>query len=324
MQNLAPPHHFTSTLVEYAGHASAHSSENPDPRTSSSWNADTGASSHMTPHRHWFQQYSPHVVPVRVANGTIIYSKGMGSVEFQPMIDGHPARPIIFHDILHVPGLSSNLLSLFHLTRTKGYVVNICDDKVNFHHGQALIFTVTVTDRNIGYLDGHTVIPHSANLASTCPLDLTLWHRRCSHLNFDDLKHMHRHNLVTGMVIHSSTPPDPICEPCILGKQRCHNIPKTATRRTSLLALVHTNLKGPLPVPTPEGYRYWQPFVDDKSRFTAVAFLRKKSEALLSFKRYKAYAENKLGCKIQVERDDKGGEFIGKEFFDFCADEGIL
>jgi transposase InsO family protein len=94
--------------------------------------------------------------------------------------------------------------------------------------------------------------------------------------------------------------------------------------KSTVLALVHTDLKGPLPVQTPEGYRYWQPFIDDKSRFRVVAFLRHKSEALQSFKRFKAYAENQQGCKIKVERDDKGGEFIGKEFFDFCADEGIM
>ena len=32
-----------------------------------------------------------------------------------------------------------------------------------------------------------------------------------------------------------------------------HNIPKTATHRTSLLSLVHSDLKGPLPVQTLEG-----------------------------------------------------------------------
>src|SRR5271155_4697966 len=48
----------------------------------------------------------------------------------------------------------------------------------------------------------------------------------------EDLKHMHSHNLVSGMVIRSTSPPDPICESCILGKQRRHNIPKTATHCT--------------------------------------------------------------------------------------------
>ena len=243
------------------------------------------------------------------------------------MIGGVPAQPVVFHDVLHVPDLGSNLLAVFFLTRVKGYRISIENDQVMFYRLNDLHFTATVTSNNTGYLNGHVVVPHpqSANAVSTCPLDLTLWHRRYSHLNFADLKHMHDTKSVTGMVIQSRTPPDPICEPCIFGKQHHHNIPKSTThRRTSLLALVHTDLKGPLPVQSPEGWKYWQPFVDDKSRWKAIAFLKQKSEALQAFKQYKAYAENKLGCKLLVERDDKGGEFISKEFNEFCANEGIL
>ena len=196
---------------------------------------------------------------------------------------------------------------------------------MDFTHPNGTDFTATVSNNNVGYLDGLVMVPapQAAQFASTCPLDLTLWHRRCSHLNFADLKHMHTHNLVKGMVIKSDSPPDPICEPCILGKQKRHNIPKTATRRTRLLALIHTDLKGPLPVQTPEGYRYWQCFIDDASRFKVIAFLKRKSEALVAFKQFKAYAENRLEKQIQMTRDDKGGEFIGKEYHEFCASEGI-
>jgi transposase InsO family protein len=73
-----------------------------------------------------------------------------------------------------------------------------------------------------------------------------------------------------------------------------------------------------------QGHKYWQPFVDDSSRFLVIAFLSQKSEALVAFKHYKAYAEKALGKRILVSRDDKGGEFISREFDDFCADEGIL
>src|SRR6266487_2437815 len=303
-----------SAKTEFAGQASALSSSDRatwlQTRAATDWNPDTGATSHMTPHRHWFRSYSPHLIPVRLADNSVIYSAGKGSVEFQPKRNGVNMRPVVFHDVLHVPKLSSNLLSLLHLACQKGYKIIIEGDALEFIREGKLLFTATVNEHNVGYLNGYTIVPQSANISSTCPLDLTLWHRRCSHLNFDALKSMHSRHLVTGMEIRSKTPPDPICEPCILGKQRRHNIPQTATRRTSLLGLVHTDLKGPLPVQTPEGYRYWQPFIDDKSRFRAIAFLKRKSDALPSFKQYKA--ENKLGCKIQVTRDDKGGEFIGK------------
>ena len=328
------PEEGNAAQIEFAGHASALLSSSSrsqwlKSRACTDWNTDTGATSHMTPHKHWFRSYSPHVVPIRLANNSIIYSAGIGSVEFQPVIGGIPKCPVVFHDVLHVPQLGSNLLSLFHLTRLKGYEIGVKNDCVHFTHSGELHFTATITQNNVGYLDGHAIVPQQAQTAetalytSTCPLDLTLWHRRCSHLNFADLKHMHLHNKVKGMVIKSKTPPDPICDSCIMGKQRRHNIPKTATRRHSTLALIHTDLKGPLPVVSMQGHSYWQAFVDDASWFWVVAFLSRKSEALTAFKRYKAYAEKALGKSIMVSRDDKGGEFISKEYFDYTADEGI-
>jgi GAG-pre-integrase domain/Integrase core domain len=318
-----------SDAVEFAGHACALSASGRTQwlksRACNDWNTDTGATSHMTPHRHWFHTYSPHVIPIRLANNSEILSAGLGSVEFQPTIDGKPGVPIIFTDVLHVPDLGSNLLSLFHLTQRKGYKIVMESNKVQFQHRNEVHFTATVTCHNVGYLDGYAIVlkPQAARVASTCPLDLSLWHRRCSHVNFTDLEHMYKKKLVDGMVIKSKSQPDPICEPCIMGKQHRHNIPKTASRKTAVLELVYTDLKGPLPVQSMEGYRYWQLFVDDKSRFTVVAFLKQKSDALVTFKRFKAFAEKKTGKPVLMTRDDKGGEFIGKEYNDFCADEGI-
>ncbi|EJF55328.1 hypothetical protein DICSQDRAFT_17627, partial [Dichomitus squalens LYAD-421 SS1] len=70
------------------------------------WNTDTGASAHMTPHRHWFRSYSPHNVPIRLANSHIVYSAGLGSVVFQPASRGGVLPPaVVLHDVLHVPAL---------------------------------------------------------------------------------------------------------------------------------------------------------------------------------------------------------------------------
>jgi len=315
--------------VESAGHASALSSMSysqwSKTRASTDWNTDTGASSHMTPHRHWFRSYSPHVVPVRLADNSIIKSAGIGSVEFQPVVNGSNMRPVTFHDVLHVPALGSNLLSLFHLTSHKGYSIAISGRTVSFYHSGSLLFTASVTDHNIGYLNGHAISfnMHEARQATTLPLDLSLWHRRCSHVNYDDLRRMHRNKLTNGLTMESNAAPDPICEPCIAGKQHRHNIPRTATRRNKPLALIHTDLKGPMPVATPEGFRYWITFIDDSKRFWTVYFLKKKSDAFTAFKAYKAYAEKALGMQIMMTRDDKGGEYMGKEYEKFCVDHGI-
>jgi hypothetical protein len=55
-------------------------------------------------------------------------------VEFKP----DSLNPVIFHDVIHVPALGSNLLSLFHLTGIKGYNIGIENDQVLFYHEELL------------------------------------------------------------------------------------------------------------------------------------------------------------------------------------------
>ncbi|CDO76911.1 hypothetical protein BN946_scf184594.g18, partial [Trametes cinnabarina] len=290
------------------------------------WNTDTGASAHMTPHRHWFRSYSPHVIPIRLANSHIVYSAGLGSVVFQPAErEGVVPPAVVLHDVLHVPALASNLLSVFHLTREKGYTVELCGSRVLFYHQGQPRFEASVNEHNVGYLLGRTVsqAKHALSASSTCEEDESLWHQRCSHINLDDLRSVVKKGLVSGLVLRSKRKPDPICEPCLAGKLNRHSIPRFASRKHTPIALVHTDLKGPLPVPTPEGHIYWMTFVCDATRFWVVAYLKRKSDAFAAFQAYKAYAENCLGLRIKATRDDKGGEYIGREYNDFCAQHGI-
>ena len=60
------------------------------------WNADTGATSHMTPHRHWLHNYVPKRVPIKLADNKTVYSAGEGIVYFNPIIDGKAARTFGF------------------------------------------------------------------------------------------------------------------------------------------------------------------------------------------------------------------------------------
>jgi hypothetical protein len=68
---------------ESAGNASLLSSSTSNPTSHFSWNADSGASSHMTSHREWFLNYTPYCAPVRLADNTLIHSAGRGDVEIK-------------------------------------------------------------------------------------------------------------------------------------------------------------------------------------------------------------------------------------------------
>jgi hypothetical protein len=92
-------HHSVSHFVS----DSALLSSNGDSLTK--WNADTGATSSMTPHRHYFHNYMPHERPIHLANGCIVHSEGIGSVIVVPVLNGQNARPVEFTGVLHVPSL---------------------------------------------------------------------------------------------------------------------------------------------------------------------------------------------------------------------------
>jgi hypothetical protein len=139
--------------TESAGNASAFIPDSSDPacallvNVSSDWTADTGASSHMTPHRHWFSSYKPYQVPIQVANGHTIMSAGVGAVWFRPQ--GKTNLIIEFERVLHVPHLTSNLLSVLYLTKRKNFRVFIFGSKMSFFHNKVLCFTATVNENNL-------------------------------------------------------------------------------------------------------------------------------------------------------------------------------
>ena len=68
------------------------------------------------------------------------------------------------------------------------------------------------------------------------------------------------------------------CEACTLGKMKKVSCPKQSEYRAEEhLELVHSDLCGPMQVPSHGGSRYVSTFTDDFSRYTTVYFLQKKS-----------------------------------------------
>ena len=57
-------------------------------------------------------------------------------------------------------------------------------------------------------------------------------------------------------------------------------------------------------------YRYFITFIDAATRLWVVLPL-------------KALAENQLNRRIKVFRDDKGGEYMSREWETFCVEQGI-
>ena len=307
----------SSNVEEFAGNASISLFTSFSPQFSSSlrWCADTGASSHMTPHRAWFHEYEPYSVPIRVADGTVVNSAGIGSIHFLPRLQGVRGREVVFHRVLHVPQLQNNLLSVLYLTSKKGFRVPVEKQTMNFERDGVLLFTASQHGQ-LAYLDGTTLHPNSAlstTSISLLPLTLDLWHCCFGHMNVNEVKRLSSSNVVCGMRIDSPGHPDPVCEPCIAGKQH-RIINRTATRSTVPLEIVHCDLHGPMPVTSIQGHRYFIVFVDDATRLWGLFFLKSKSDAAEAFLTFRAEMEKQTGHTVKCLHDDKEGGLSSNTF----------
>jgi len=84
--------------------------------TNHDWDAETGASSHMTPHWKWIREYQPMCIPIKLDNNTIIYPEGVSTVILQLSANGRFVENIELTWVLHIQGINHNLLSVIHMT----------------------------------------------------------------------------------------------------------------------------------------------------------------------------------------------------------------
>ena len=275
----------------------------------------------MTPHREWFASYAPSSVPIRVANGQVVYSAGTGTVEFAPVKDGRKLCSVVFSNVLHVPALNQNLLSVLTLTSKHAFRVIIDSNTMEFVKDKVPCFYASVADR-VALSSGSTV---QSNVASPAQVsDYQLWHHRFCHLSHGRLKSLVEHQSVSDLKLPGVPPAAsiPICPACMDGKQTHDSFPQSASRRSIPLQLVHSDLHGPLP-PTANGYKYWISFTDDASHFRRCWLLKAKSEAFSAFKQFKSWAEKQTGKSLKSLRDDKGGEYMSNEWEAFMLEHGI-
>jgi transposase InsO family protein len=309
--------------AEYAGNASLISPDSPA-SADTHWVADTGASCHMTSHREWLTGFSESLVTVELADGSVIYGTGRGTISFIPYINGCATEPIVLQNVLHVPSLHNNLFSIFHFTMNTQATAEVNRTQMSFRRNGTIVLTATQGTRNVALLDGHTVSPVKAFLSmGVSGATLAQWHTRFNHSHYGAIQKLEKSDAVLDFKLLPGPPAPSICEECVEGKQ--HRAPHTqpATRTTEPLERIHSDVHGQLPVMTRHGYHYWVVFVDDYSRLAAAYFLKTKDETFEAFKRFKAWAENKLNRKIKALRDDKGGEYMSAEFNNFCETQGI-
>eukprot|EP00250_Pteridium_aquilinum_P035230 c892_g1_i1 orf=2-1174(-) len=112
----------TSTLGEYgmetlqlftASFLNSVESMLPSTDAADEWLLHTGATHHMTPHRHWLQDYKKlnEAVKVYLGDNHCLHARGIGNMP----VTLPSGSTVLIKDIYHIPGLSRNLLSVTQL-----------------------------------------------------------------------------------------------------------------------------------------------------------------------------------------------------------------
>nr|GEU65578.1 hypothetical protein [Tanacetum cinerariifolium] len=105
-----------------------------------------------------------------------------------------------------------------------------------------------------------------------------LWHRRLSHLNFDTINLLLKHDIMIGLP-NLKFVKDYLCSSCELGKaKRKSFLTKTIPSSKRRLQILHMDLCGPVRVANIDGKKYVLVIIDDYSRYTWTHFLRSKDE----------------------------------------------
>src|SRR5205807_8745033 len=167
--------------------------------TSNDWIIDSGASQHISAQRERFTNYLLiSTIKIQIGDGSEIEAIGKGN-----MILTVGMIEITLHDVLHVPKIGSNLLS----------IAKVVD------HGHHLLFSPSScqirSDKGIrmhGIREGNVYLLRTDNRIFVAlsnkesAVAAEIWHRRIGHRNFSPAAQGIIQNAVTGLHVERDDP----------------------------------------------------------------------------------------------------------------------
>ncbi|CAI5468791.1 unnamed protein product [Closterium sp. Yama58-4] len=176
------------------------------------WFLDTGATQHMTHSASFLTNVGApgDVTRVVFGNGKSLPVVGVGSTRL--IVDG---GPVDITNVLHVPGLEVNLLSVTQLAK-KDVKVTIDGATMNlFWKGKQ--FAQGVLNGELYQLKTHPGAA-SSNVAQGSKATLKAWHNRLAHANYDSVKELVNKGLAKGVDVIAGDDEKGVCTACVEGK----------------------------------------------------------------------------------------------------------
>jgi hypothetical protein len=134
-----------------------------------------------------------------------------------------------------------------------------------------------------------------------------LWYYRLGHISRERIERLIKESILPSLEFLDLEH----CIDCITGKY-VKKIKKDAKRSAGILKIIHTDICGPFPVKSVDGYDSFITFTDDYSRYVYIYLIKERLEALDKFNIFKAEVENQHNLKIKIVRSNRGGEYYGR------------
>ncbi|PKU68330.1 Retrovirus-related Pol polyprotein from transposon TNT 1-94 [Dendrobium catenatum] len=289
----------------------------PSSTANQDWVLDSGASSHLTldvSNINYPASYRGSDV-VSIANGSSlpIHNTGQGIL---PLPDTD--RKLRLSNLLHVPSLKHNLLSVSKLTTDNS--IRICFDANGFTIKDLQDHRPLLHGRLHNGLYQLQLAPNkSISALQTTRTTLNPWHARLGH------PHNHAISILAKSVdtikaVTSSF----VCKVCSMAKSHKLAFNNSKTASSAPFQLIHSDVWGPAPQESLDGFKYYVLFIDDYTRFCWIYPLFYKHETLTKFKNFCNLILNQFNTKPKLLRSDGGGEFTSTDFKTFLAQQGII
>ncbi|KAE8693687.1 hypothetical protein F3Y22_tig00110794pilonHSYRG00085 [Hibiscus syriacus] len=286
--------------------------------SSDRWVIDSGATHHVTTEASNVMEPSDFNSPGKllVGNGMPLNVNLVGRSSVYSS-----SRILLLNDLLHVPQITKNLLSVSKLTKDN-------DVFLEFHANRCC-----VRDEMTGcvLLQGeessglysfainndapvvHVAEVHTASVNGSID---ELWHRRLGHPAAPVLA-----NLSSELGFKLKIDVNKACTACYIGKS--HKLPfgESNTVYSSPFELVFTDLWGPSHISS-NAFRYYVSFVDAFTRHTWLYLLKSKDKAIIAFELFQKLVHRQFGYSIMTVQSDWGGEF--RSMSSLLAKQGIV
>ena len=146
-----------------------------------------------------------------------------------------------------------------------------------------------------------------------------LWHKWLTHMSKKALQLLAKESLIPMAKDKSSNPYDD----CLFGKQHKVSFQKNSTQKLEKLELVYSDVCRPMEVDSLGGNKYFVTFIDDASRKTWEYLLHTKSLVFQYIQKFHAMVDRETRNPLKRLQTDNGGEYISKEFKEYCSKHGI-